>query len=436
MDNTLIIEVDNTAQLSTECIPVGVNGEHNAVVLKFVLDAAFTSDYKYYLEFTLPNAKSFRTGYLELNSADNSLEFSVPASLTGMGCVDCCLNAANVDTSGITNQLIKPKSLTLLFSPLYNANGEILSEYDFSINTLLENIKNGAFKGEKGDKGESYILTKNDKNEITDTVAQQVFGKLITKTKSSTESLTLTDASNNNALSFAIHGHTNISKPIEAEQISKDNIAQIDGVNSITVSTNQNNINVNLPFSIYSLSSYSDTVDLVSGKHTENICVYEFDGSETIVQATILEYNGKPFYRCYFSPKRTMISGSCLPGLCTHFDKITTYISSQNKLDYLVNTGGIFNGVWFGQSNGIVYFFTEKSAAELSAFFAEQKSNGTPVRIHYILYTPREEDCVKYDIELAEDCNIALSPADCRFDLKYYADISKVIENIESKLSE
>lgn len=436
MNNTIIIEVTGNTQPSAECIPIGASGEHNAAVLKFVLNEDFTSEYKYYLEFTLPNAKSFRTAYLELNQEDNSIIFPVPASLSNAGCVDCCFNAARIDADGITSQLLRPKSLTLLFSPLYNANGEILKEYDFSINTLLENIKNGAFKGDKGDKGSEYILTEDDKTEITDKLTERVFGRLITKAVSAEGSLSLSDASENNAVSFIIQGRTQITKPVISQPVSKDNIARIEGIDSVSVTVNQNTITSSFPTSANSVDNYCDEVDLVSGKFIKRIEVYEFDGSEPIVQGSIFEYNGKPFYRCYFSPKQKMITGSGLPGVCSHFEKVDTYISSQNKLDALAATGKVFNGIWFGQVNGIVYFFTEKSADELSAFFAEQKNNGTPVKINYLLNTPIEEECTKNGFPLTGESNIAVSPEHCTFNLKYYADISKVIENIESKLSQ
>ena len=59
---------------------------------------------------------------------------------------------------------MKPKNVILYFNTLADADGALLSDYDFSVNTMLENIKNGVFKGEKGDKGDNgkdgsnYIL--------------------------------------------------------------------------------------------------------------------------------------------------------------------------------------------------------------------------------------------------------------------------------------
>ena len=106
----------------------------------------------------------------------------MPASVTKYGTAECCLNAVKIDENGITTEVMKPKNVILYFNTLADADGALLSDYDFSVNTMLENIKNGVFKGEKGDKGDNgkdgsnYILTEKDKKEIAALINKSTYG--------------------------------------------------------------------------------------------------------------------------------------------------------------------------------------------------------------------------------------------------------------------
>lgn len=154
MTKTISIYIFLEDEPSVECITAGNSAEHNATTLKFILESTFTDEFKYYLDFVLPNGKILRTDYLPLDKNDeNSVSFDVPASVTKYGTAECCLNAVKIDENGITTEVMKPKNVILYFNTLADADGALLSDYDFSVNTMLENIKNGVFKGEKGETG-------------------------------------------------------------------------------------------------------------------------------------------------------------------------------------------------------------------------------------------------------------------------------------------
>lgn len=153
----------------------GVMYEHNATALRFLLDPVYISpEYRYYLEFVTVNGVN-RTDYLTPDE-ENAIEFSIPADITSQMTALCCLNIVAVNEAGKTEQLIKSKSVNLYFSVFENTEKKLAADYAFSVNALLEAIKNGTFKGDKGDKGDSYILTEADKTEIADTVDNAFYG--------------------------------------------------------------------------------------------------------------------------------------------------------------------------------------------------------------------------------------------------------------------
>lgn len=86
------------------------------------------------------------------------------------------LNIVAFSENGKTEQLIKSQTVRLYFSNLENTEKTLCENYAFSVNQLLEAIQNGTFKGEKGDKGEDYVLTSADKQEITDKTSYAAFG--------------------------------------------------------------------------------------------------------------------------------------------------------------------------------------------------------------------------------------------------------------------
>ncbi len=143
----------------------GVMYEHNATALRFVLDPVYIApEYRYYLEFVTVNGVN-RTEYLTPDE-ENAIEFSIPADITSQMTALCCLNIVAVSEAGKTEQLIKSKSVNLYFSVFENTEKKLDADYAFSVNALLEAIKNGTFKGEKGDRGEQG--EKGDKGEKGD----------------------------------------------------------------------------------------------------------------------------------------------------------------------------------------------------------------------------------------------------------------------------
>lgn len=131
----------------------GVMYEHNATALRFLLDPVYIApEYRYYLEFVTVNGVN-RTDYLTPDE-ENAIEFSIPADITSQMTALCCLNIVAVNEAGKTEQLIKSKSVNLYFSVFENTEKKLAADYAFSVNALLEAIKNGTFKGDKGDPGE------------------------------------------------------------------------------------------------------------------------------------------------------------------------------------------------------------------------------------------------------------------------------------------
>ena len=67
MTKTISIYIFLEDEPSVECITAGNSAEHNATTLKFILESTFTDEFKYYLDFVLPNGKILRTDYLPLD---------------------------------------------------------------------------------------------------------------------------------------------------------------------------------------------------------------------------------------------------------------------------------------------------------------------------------------------------------------------------------
>ena len=58
----------------------------------------------------------------------------------------------------------------IISTPEVNALTDLLNETKATVEEIETKLENGDFKGEKGDKGDSYILTESDKTEIADIV--------------------------------------------------------------------------------------------------------------------------------------------------------------------------------------------------------------------------------------------------------------------------
>ncbi len=150
-----IISIDITPDNNTEYVEnAGVMWEHNATVLKFKIDEAYLGDYRYYIEYRSLMGNKVRTEYLELNTADNTITYAIPVSMSSLKGTECYFNIVAIDADGNTIQIIKPRKFCLTFDYSPDTDNTLCKVNDFSINALLEAIRLGTFKGDKGDKGD------------------------------------------------------------------------------------------------------------------------------------------------------------------------------------------------------------------------------------------------------------------------------------------
>ena len=305
MTKTISIYIFLEDEPSVECITAGNSAEHNATTLKFILESTFTDEFKYYLDFVLPNGKILRTDYLPLDKNDeNSVSFDVPASVTKYGTAECCLNAVKIDENGITTEVMKPKNVILYFNTLADADGALLSDYDFSVNTMLENIKNGVFKGEKGDKGDNgkdgsnYILTEKDKKEIAALINKSTYGLPYTRRVSGENTLTLTDSLAMPFNGFTVYGKTSVTGSYggTAEPASS---VKISGVSSVKIGINGAEQTVNTGGELFSAGDYADKADVISGIFTRKIGKYALTGNAQTVFAKSYTSGGVTLNRIY-----------------------------------------------------------------------------------------------------------------------------------------
>ncbi len=176
MENKVIfidITPDNSAEYTENA---GVMWEHNATVLKFNIDTAFVGDYRYYIEYRSLMGTKVRTEYLELNKSDNTVTYAIPVTMSSLKGIECYFNIVSLDGDGNTVQVIKPKKFCLSFDYSPDTDNELCKVNDFSINSLLEAIHLGTYKGDKGEKGDKG--DKGDKGEtggISEEYAAQNF---------------------------------------------------------------------------------------------------------------------------------------------------------------------------------------------------------------------------------------------------------------------
>lgn len=132
----------------------GVMWEHNAVKLVFTIAPEYAGDYRYYIEYRSAIGAKVRTEYLTLDEATSTVSYDIPAAMSSLKCVECLFNIVNIDNDGRTVQVIKPKKFYLEFDYSPDTDNYLCRVNDFSVNALLEAIRNGTFKGETayGDK--------------------------------------------------------------------------------------------------------------------------------------------------------------------------------------------------------------------------------------------------------------------------------------------
>ncbi len=158
----------------------GVMWEHNATQMEFKLDLAFTGEgLRYYIEYRSCFGSKVRTQYLEPNE-ENIIVYQIPVEMSSLKAVEGYFCIAQIDFDGNTVQVIKPQKFNLTFDYSADIDNQLCKVNDFSINYLLEAIRNGTFKGdvgEKGDKGD-----KGDKGEtggISEVLAYKSFANAL-----------------------------------------------------------------------------------------------------------------------------------------------------------------------------------------------------------------------------------------------------------------
>lgn len=158
----------------------GVMWEHNATSLKFIIDPELVGDYRYYIEYRSLMGTRVRTEYLELNTEDNTITYSIPVTMSSLKGVECRFNIVSIDDDGNTQQVIKSAKFCLSFDYSPDTDNELCKVNDFSINALLEAIRLGTFKGDKGDKGDTGEKgAKGDTGGISEEYATKNFANAI-----------------------------------------------------------------------------------------------------------------------------------------------------------------------------------------------------------------------------------------------------------------
>lgn len=198
--NILEITVPEIPESETPQAQAGAMYEHNATALCFLLpESLCLPEYRYYAEFVTVSGTA-RTEYLEAD-ANRRILLPLPLEITSQMTALCVLQAVKINAAGKTEQKITAKTVRLYFSPLQNTDKMLDADHAFSVNTLLEAIRQNTFKGDKGDKGDAYILTQSDKSEIAAKVDEAFYGLPLQKHMTVRGQQTLSGATDGAAVS-------------------------------------------------------------------------------------------------------------------------------------------------------------------------------------------------------------------------------------------
>ncbi|MGN0571800.1 MAG: hypothetical protein ACI4K9_06440 [Candidatus Fimenecus sp.] len=173
--NILQVAVTAAPETTEDALSAGKMYEHNATAICFTLNEALVlPEYRYYVEFVTVSGTA-RTAYLTPDE-NRQITVDLPVEVTSQMTALCIFNIVQIAENGKTEQVIKAKTVRLYFSALENTDRLIDENHAFSVNQLLESIRQNTFKGDKGDKGDAYILTDADKTEIAQRVDQAFYG--------------------------------------------------------------------------------------------------------------------------------------------------------------------------------------------------------------------------------------------------------------------
>ena len=178
----IIITISNN-RITASTDFAGYQGEHNATLLKFELPTELQKpDYTYKANITLPDGI---TATADIADMTLSLTQSLTAN-AGIIQVQVVITEDNelVYKSGITNLKIK-QSLTPT-TVIDNGSGissMVVNDNGYLIVTLLDGkeINAGYVKGDKGEQGDPYTLTDEDKQVIASDVSTDIITDIVKK---------------------------------------------------------------------------------------------------------------------------------------------------------------------------------------------------------------------------------------------------------------
>ncbi len=160
----------------------GVQNEDNATTVIFTLSSALIKEgMKYRIDFNSAGAGFQPSEYLVLT--DNSVSRDLPISVTRFGgnvqaTLCAFLNGMTVLSKPVTLFLTSVKRNDTRFNETLSAYEQFMLKTVEEVNGVFENtkavcdeIEEMLIKGElKGERGDDYVLTEADKNEIADIV--------------------------------------------------------------------------------------------------------------------------------------------------------------------------------------------------------------------------------------------------------------------------
>ncbi len=325
--NIIEIPIPETPDTEPSASEAGSMYEHNATALCFILPQTLrTDEYRCYVEFVTA-AGTARTEYLSPDE-NGKILVPLPLEITAQMTALSVFNAVKISGAGKTEQRIIAKTVRLYFSALENTEKLLDAEYAFSVNTLLEAIRQNTFKGEKGDKGDAYILTDADKTEIAARMNQAFYGLPMQKRMTVRGKRQLSGATDSAAVSALT------VQPAEAVP---------DGIRSVQIAIGKNLLSDILDSSLYSKFSAVEGNYAAIPIHVKPDAPYVLARlSDDLAQYShsYLKTDEKTYWFCHksnqnLSSKYTVFTAPA-NGQCTLY---TTYIYlSQNAYQQVIDT--------------------------------------------------------------------------------------------------